>query len=30
MEEAVEFGGIQCQVQFGDHVEHKHKSGFLE
>ncbi|XP_064644929.1 talin-1-like isoform X17 [Lineus longissimus] len=30
MEEAVLFGGIQCQVQFGDHVEHKHKTGFLD
>ncbi|XP_013386332.1 talin-1 isoform X1 [Lingula anatina] len=29
-EEAVQFGGIQCQIQFGDHNEQKHKSGFLE
>ena len=29
-DEAVQFGGIQCQIQFGDHVETKHKPGFLE
>ncbi|XP_064596457.1 talin-1-like [Liolophura sinensis] len=29
-DEAIMFGGIQCQIQFGDHVEHKHKPGFLE
>ena len=30
MEEAMLFAGIQCQIQFGDHVESKHKTGFLE
>lgn len=30
MEEACEFAGLQCQIQFGDHVEGKHKAGFLE
>ncbi|ESO89699.1 hypothetical protein LOTGIDRAFT_218488 [Lottia gigantea] len=30
LEEAIMFGGIQCQVQFGDHVDSKHKSGFLD
>ncbi|XP_059140472.1 talin-2-like isoform X4 [Physella acuta] len=30
MEEAIQFGGLQCQVQFGDHVESKHKPGFLD
>lgn len=29
-EEAIQFAGIQCQIQFGDHIENKHKSGFLE
>lgn len=29
-EKACEFGGIQAQIQFGPHIEHKHKSGFLE
>ncbi|KAK2151019.1 hypothetical protein LSH36_379g01035 [Paralvinella palmiformis] len=29
-ERAVEFGGIQCQIQFGDHAETKHKTGFLD
>ena len=29
-EKACEFAGIQCQIQFGDHVETKHKPGFLE
>jgi FERM central domain len=27
---AVQFAGIQCQIQFGDHVDSKHKPGFLE
>ncbi|KAL3286614.1 hypothetical protein HHI36_001113 [Cryptolaemus montrouzieri] len=27
---ACEFAGIQCQIQFGDFVENKHKPGFLE
>ncbi|XP_055955771.1 talin-2-like isoform X4 [Patella vulgata] len=30
LEEAIKFGGIQCQIQFGDHVDSKHKSGFLD
>ena len=25
-----EFAGIQCQIQFGDVVDQKHKDGFLE
>lgn len=29
-EKACEFGGFQAQVQFGPHVEHKHKPGFLD
>lgn len=29
-EKACEFAGIQVQIQFGDHNEAKHKSGFLE
>ncbi|XP_051578035.1 talin-2-like [Myxocyprinus asiaticus] len=29
-EKACEFGGIQAQIQFGPHIEHKHKSGFLD
>lgn len=29
-DEAVQFAGIQCQIQFGDHNDGKHKSGFLE
>ena len=29
-EEAIQFGGIQCQIQFGDHSEQKHKAGFLD
>ena len=29
-EDACKFAGIQCQIQYGDHVESKHKSGFLE
>ena len=28
--EACQFGGIQCQIQFGDHVESKHRPGFLD
>ncbi|XP_074035813.1 talin_middle and talin-RS domain-containing protein rhea isoform X1 [Leptinotarsa decemlineata] len=27
---ACEFAGIQCQIQFGDHVDTKHKPGFLD
>lgn len=29
-EKACVFAGIQCQIQFGDHKEEKHKPGFLE
>ncbi|XP_017577063.1 talin-2a isoform X2 [Pygocentrus nattereri] len=29
-DKACEFGGIQTQIQFGPHVEHKHKVGFLD
>uniref|UniRef100_A0A6I8QRW9 Talin 2 n=1 Tax=Xenopus tropicalis TaxID=8364 RepID=A0A6I8QRW9_XENTR len=29
-DKACEFGGIQAQIQFGPHVESKHKPGFLE
>lgn len=29
-DKACEFAGYQCQIQFGDHNESKHKSGFLE
>jgi talin len=29
-EKACEFAGIQCQIQFGDHMENKHKPGFLD
>ena len=29
-DKAGEFGGIQAQIQFGPHMEHKHKPGFLE
>ncbi|XP_051898367.1 talin-2 [Pristis pectinata] len=29
-EKACEFGGIQAHIQFGAHVEHKHKAGFLD
>ncbi|KAJ8417322.1 hypothetical protein AAFF_G00285490 [Aldrovandia affinis] len=29
-DKACEFGGIQAQIQFGPHVEHKHKPGFLD
>lgn len=28
-EKACEFGGFQAQIQFGPHVEHKHKQEFL-
>ncbi|XP_065332613.1 talin-2 isoform X2 [Cloeon dipterum] len=30
LEKACEFAGIQCQIQFGDFVETKHKPGFLD
>uniref|UniRef100_H3D1B2 Talin 2a n=1 Tax=Tetraodon nigroviridis TaxID=99883 RepID=H3D1B2_TETNG len=29
-DKACEFGGIQAQIQFGPHIEHKHKPGFLD
>ena len=29
-ERACIFAGIQCQIQFGDYKEEKHKIGFLE
>ncbi|XP_057660933.1 talin-1 isoform X1 [Diorhabda carinulata] len=29
-DKACEFAGLQCQIQFGDHIETKHKSGFLD
>ncbi|XP_060823364.1 talin isoform X3 [Bombus pascuorum] len=29
-EKACIFAGIQCQIQFGDHKEDKHKPGFLD
>ncbi|XP_030044269.1 LOW QUALITY PROTEIN: talin-2 [Microcaecilia unicolor] len=29
-EKACEFGGIQAQIQFGPHIDNKHKPGFLE
>ncbi|XP_069174235.1 talin-2 isoform X3 [Procambarus clarkii] len=30
LERACRFAGIQCQIQFGDYVEAKHKTGFLD
>lgn len=30
VDQATQFAGIQCQIQFGDHVEMKHKPGFLD
>lgn len=30
LEEACQFAGIQCQIQFGDHHEGKHKTDFLD
>ncbi|XP_052786529.1 talin-1-like isoform X4 [Mya arenaria] len=29
-DEAIQFAGIQCQIQFGDHDEKKHKPGLFE
>ncbi|KAJ3605813.1 hypothetical protein NHX12_027857 [Muraenolepis orangiensis] len=29
-EKACDFAGYQCQIQFGDHKEEKHKPGFLD
>lgn len=30
VDEACEFAGLQCQIQFGDYVEEKHKIGYVE
>ena len=30
IEVALQFAGMQCQIQFGDYDERKHKPGFLE
>lgn len=30
LDQACRFAGIQCQVEFGDHLETKHKSGFID
>ncbi|KAH6931664.1 hypothetical protein HPB50_026528 [Hyalomma asiaticum] len=30
LDEACKFAGLQCQIQFGDHNETKHKAGFLD
>ncbi|RWS15528.1 talin-1-like protein [Dinothrombium tinctorium] len=30
IDEASKFAGLQCQIQFGDNVENKHKPGFLD
>ncbi|XP_042206516.1 talin-2-like isoform X2 [Homarus americanus] len=30
LDRACRFAGIQCQIQFGDYVEAKHKAGFLD
>uniref|UniRef100_A0A673WL51 Talin 2a n=1 Tax=Salmo trutta TaxID=8032 RepID=A0A673WL51_SALTR len=29
-DKSCEFAGIQAQIQFGPHIEHKHKPGFLD
>lgn len=29
-DKAAEFAGIQCQIQYGDFIEEKHKPGFIE
>ncbi|PSN52989.1 Talin-1 [Blattella germanica] len=29
-DKACEFAGIQCQIQFGDHSDNKHRPGFLD
>ncbi|XP_071063244.1 talin-2a isoform X1 [Pseudochaenichthys georgianus] len=29
-DKACQFAGIQAQIQFGPHIEHKHKPGFLD
>ena len=28
--QAIQFAALQCQIQFGEHEESKHKPGFLE
>nr|CAD7458197.1 unnamed protein product [Timema tahoe] len=30
LDKACEFAGIQCHIQFGDHNENKHRTGFLD
>ena len=30
MDDATQFAGMQCQIQYGDYNEAKHRSGFLE
>ena len=29
-QQAYHFAALQCQIQFGDYVESKHRPGFLE
>ncbi|CAF3755907.1 unnamed protein product [Rotaria sordida] len=29
-DEAIQFSGLQCQIQFGDHEESKHKPGIID
>jgi len=29
-DEAIQFSGLQCQIQFGDYDESKHKPGIIE
>lgn len=29
-QQAIQFAALQCQIQFGDHNEKKHKPGFIE
>ncbi|XP_033109397.1 talin-1-like isoform X3 [Anneissia japonica] len=29
-EEATQLAGTMCQIQYGDHLDHKHKPGFLD
>ncbi|CAF1239126.1 unnamed protein product, partial [Adineta ricciae] len=29
-DEAIQFAGLQCQIQFGDHEESKHKPGIID
>ncbi|KAI1290436.1 Talin-2 [Halotydeus destructor] len=30
IDQSAQFAGLQCQIQFGDHFENKHKAGFLD